>query len=97
MNKKEYKRKVAELLSFKSPNSKKHKELAKGDSISLEQEQIKSDAKNEVEEDKMASPATKSTTNDKAQSDKKRDVIIIGAGLSGKFRWAVFEQVCRII
>lgn len=86
MNKKEYKRKVAELFSFKSPNSKKRKEsLAQSDKISPDKQPTRSDAEGEMEENKMASSAVK-LINDKAQSDKKRDVIVIGAGLSGKFK-----------
>uniref|UniRef100_A0A6G1SDQ5 Amine oxidase n=1 Tax=Aceria tosichella TaxID=561515 RepID=A0A6G1SDQ5_9ACAR len=82
MNKKEYKKKVAELFSFKSPKVEKYKKLTHSDNTSLGKQDQVNDDKGEKEDDIMASTAPKSTS-DIVQFGKKRDVIIIGAGLSG--------------
>lgn len=82
MNKKEYKKKVAELLSFKSPKSEKYKKITQDVAAPLEQTEQSNETHGEQE---SAMAARTSSASDITLYGKKRDVIIIGAGLSGKF------------
>lgn len=75
MNKKEYRRKVAEIFSFKSPRSEKVKAITAGENLPTQKQT------GEDENNTMASVKQESNT---AQLVKKRDVIVIGAGLSGE-------------
>lgn len=81
MNKKEYKKRIAGLFQFKSPKSEKYKSIASTEHI-LETS-AGSDKVSTDENDKM-SVSTQRSGSDIAQYGKKRDVIIIGAGLSGE-------------
>lgn len=79
MNRKEYKKKIAGLLSYKFPKSDKHKRIKNS-----EEQTSNSDAGGDralMESNTMSVPAQKSASEVQA---KKRDVIIIGAGLSGE-------------
>lgn len=79
MNSKDYKKKVAEIFQFKSPKSNKFKKITAGDKDK--------EAEGEASEDStMASSSiSPKPTSNIAQFSKKRDVIVIGAGLSGKW------------
>jgi hypothetical protein len=83
MNKREYKKKVAELFSFKSPKSERFKKLTQSDETV--EKQIDTPDKGEKKDEDDMAPSTPKTASDIALYGKKRDVIIIGAGLSGKF------------
>lgn len=110
MNRRDYKKKVSDFFSFKSPKTRK----SKGDnSLNTSQQKLTTDDEqdhhtnvltNDGEESSMASASTTSQTTIASTSDsankstpttrlkvvaedmasKKRDVIIIGAGLSGE-------------
>ena len=100
MPKKEYKRKVAEFFQFKSPTG-----TAKRLAITSGPEKTDEKALVEPNDETMAIPIQK-TGNDIALHSKKRDVIIIGAGLSGKLSNRLIlcsvlqpyyhEQLCRL-
>lgn len=80
MNKKDYKKKLADILSFKSAKPEKLKLMAPSDSTKRQTQQSHKAANNP-----MASSLPKATTSSETtQFVKKHDVIIIGAGLSGK-------------
>lgn len=76
MNRKNYKRKVAEIFSFKSPKAEKLKQITHTDNLPT---------KPMEEDNKATTMATVQQKTDIAQFGKKRDVIVIGAGLSGKY------------
>lgn len=82
MNKKEYKKKVAELFSFKSPKTEKYKRISE-DETPPKKRQTEGERSGDNDHDTM--PTTPKTATDIALYGKKRDVIIIGAGLSGKY------------
>jgi hypothetical protein len=84
MNKRKYKKKVAELFSFKSPKSENHQKNSYINNSFAEQgaSDTQSDKKSEDMASSTVAPTT-TTSSEIAQHGKKRDVIVIGAGLSG--------------
>ena len=79
MNRKNYKKKVAEIFSFKSPKSEKFKQIT--------QEDNNSPKETKEGQNKGSAMANVQPKTEVTQVINKRDVIVIGAGLSGKYYW----------
>lgn len=86
MPKKEFKKKIAKLLnySFKSSPTCDEKITIDNPTIESQNEDLTIEKKKEDPIVQIMTTIVHKTSNDIALHSKKRDVIIIGAGLSGK-------------